>query len=181
MATTVKKLTYADYEKFPDDGNRHQVVEGEEFMTPPPSTDHQTIVANVYSLLRGHVLPRKVGRVYFSPVAVVFGPSDVFEPDVLFVAEGRAGIIKKKNIQGAPDLVVEVTSPSTERMDKGKKLDRYRAEGVREYWIVEPEARQVSVHEFGRRLSVYVEGQSFPSSVVPGLTVRVDDVFLGVG
>lgn len=176
MATTVRKLTYADYEKFPGDGNRHQVIEGEEFMTPPPSTEHQTVVLNVASLLR----ERKEGRVFIAPTAVVLGRHDVFEPDVLFVAEDRAGIVKKKNIQGAPDLVVEVTSPSTAAVDRGKKLEAYRREGVRDYCIVDPDARQVEVHEFGRRLGVFVEGQSFTSSVVPGLAVKVDDVFLGL-
>lgn len=179
VATTVRKLTYADYAKIPADAFRHEIVEGEEFMTPAPNPDHQTAVLNVGGMLRNHAHVAGLGRVFVAPTDVVLSDHDVVQPDVLFIARDRIGIIGPKNIQGAPDLVVEVTSPSTSSFDRGAKRDLHLRTGVREYWIVDLAARTIELHEFGspRRVRVYKEGQSFESTLLPGLTVRVDDVF----
>ena len=181
MVTTARKLTYADYEKFPADGFRHEIIEGEEFMTPAPNPDHQTIVLCIGALLRSHVLLKKLGRVFVAPTDVVLSPHDIVEPDVFFIASEHLPIIGPNNIQGAPDLVVEVLSPSTSGQDKGAKLALYERGGVREYWIVDPAARTVEVREFGspRRTRAYREGQSFESALLPGLTVALSDVFSG--
>lgn len=179
MATTVKKLTYADYEKMPADGFRHEIIEGEEFMTPPPGTDHQTVVLNLAALLRAHVVSHKLGRVFVAPTAVVFSKHDAVEPDVFFISKARASIITSKNIQGAPDLVVEVLSPSTASNDRGPKLATYDRGGVREYWIVDPTAKTVEIREFGnpRRTRAYQDDQSFKSELLSGLTMRLEDIF----
>ncbi len=179
MATTVKKLTYADYEKIPADGFRHEVIEGEEFMTPPPSTDHQTAVGNTFRLISNHVSGGKLGRVFVAPTAVVFSNHDVVEPDVLFVSKRNARIITPKNIQGAPDLVVEVLSPSTAANDRGPKLAMYDKMGVREYWMVDPVAKMIEIHEFRspRRTRSYDGDQSFQSELLPDLAIRLEDIF----
>ena len=138
MATTVRKLTYADYEKIPADGFRHEIIGGEEFMTPAPNLDHQAVLLSIAALLRAHATAQKLGRVYIAPTDVVLSKHDIVEPDVIFVSERRSSILTLKNIQGAPDLVIEVLSPSTQAEDRGPKLALYESSGVAEYWIVDP-------------------------------------------
>jgi Uma2 family endonuclease len=179
MATTVRKLTYADYEKIPADGFRHEIIGREEFMTPAPNLDHQAVLLSIAALLRAHVMSKKLGRVYVAPTDVLLSMNDIVEPDVLFVSEKRVSILTEKNIQGAPDLVIEILSPSTQAEDRGPKLALYERSGVAEYWIVDPPSRTVEIREFGmtRRTRVYKEGQSFESAILPGLMVRLADVF----
>jgi Uma2 family endonuclease len=110
MATTARKLTYADYERMPADGFRHEIIDGEEFLTPAPNLDHQTVVGNTFRLIANHVAARKLGRVFVAPTDVVLSGHDIVEPDVIFVSEKRGSILKEKNIEGAPDLVIEVLS-----------------------------------------------------------------------
>jgi Uma2 family endonuclease len=179
MATSVKKLTYTDFEKIPADGFRHEIIGGEEFMTPAPNLDHQTAVVNLTAILRDHALAHKLGRVFVAPTDVILSQHDIVEPDVVFVSERQSSILTEKNIQGAPVLVVEVLSPSTQAEDRGPKLALYERSGVAEYWIVDPHNRTVEVREFGspRRTRVYKEGQSFESTQLPGLRVKLDDLF----
>ena len=178
-SVAARKLTYADYEKIPADGFRHEIIEGEEFMTPAPNPDHQTAVVRITRLLGNHVEAQKLGRVFVAPTDVILGEHDIVEPDVFFIAEARAGIIGPRNIQGAPELVVEVSSPSTSAFDRGAMLALYDRAGVREYWIVDLSTRTVEIREFGetRRTRTYKEGQAFESALLPGLTVRLDNIF----
>lgn len=179
MATTVRKLTYADYEKIPADGFRHEIIGGEEFMTPAPNLDHQAAVVNLTSILRDHVRTKKLGRVFVAPTDVLLSKHDIVEPDVVYVSESRISILTEKNIQGAPDLVIEVLSPSTQAEDRGPKLALYERSGVAEYWMADPASKTVEIREFGstRRTRVYKEGQSFESALLAGLSVRLSDVF----
>jgi|SRR5579862_3426195 len=179
MATTVKKLTYADYEKIPADGFRHEIIGGEEFMTPAPNLDHQTVVVNLTAILRDYTLAKKLGRVFVAPTDVLLSKHDIVEPDVIFVSEKRLSILTEKNIQGAPDLVIEVLSPSTQAEDRGPKLALYERSGVAEYWIADPTSKTVEIREFGttRRTRVYKEGQAFESVLLAGLSVKLADVF----
>ena len=183
MALTArKKFTYPDFLRFPDDGNRHEVIEGEWITTPPPTTSHQRFSSNLHIRLGGHVEAHGLGVVLAAPVGVVLSRTDVVQPDLLFLSKGRAGLFKKDAIHGAPDLVVEILSPSTTAIDRGRKLALYERSGIREYWIADLAARTVEIHEFGRsrRTRIHAEGQSFESSLFPGLKLRVDDLFAGV-
>jgi Uma2 family endonuclease len=179
MTTAVRKLTYEDFSRIPDDGFRHEIIEGEEFMTPAPVPDHQRVLIRLVRRLAGYVEDRNLGQVFMAPTDVVLSEHDIVEPDLLFIASHRLSIVGSRNIQGAPDLGVEVTSPSTAALDRGPKLELYRRSGIREYWIVDPALRTVEIHEFGspRRTRVYREDQSFASEILPGLTVRVADFF----
>ena len=174
-----KRFTYGDFLRFPDDGNRHEVIEGEWIMTPPPTTDHQKVVSNLHLLRAPRAGKKDGGELLFSPVGVVLTRTDAVQPDLLFLSSRRAGLLRKDAIHGAPDLIVEVLSPSTASLDRGKKLRLYGRAGVREYWIVDPASRTVEVHEFGRarRTRIHPAGQSFGSSVLPGLRLEVDAVF----
>jgi Uma2 family endonuclease len=177
-----KRYTYADFLRFPDDGNRHEILDGLWIMTPPPTTDHQRIIINLIRILDPFIQTRKLGLLLASPVGVVLSQTRVVQPDLLFVAKSRESIVHEDAVHGAPELLIEVLSPSTASLDRGRKLKAYEASGVREYWIVDRDARTVEVHGFGRspKLRVLQTGQSFQSDVLPGLTVRVNEVFRGV-
>lgn len=179
MVTTARKLTYADYEKIPADGFRHEIIEGDEFMTPAPNPHHQTVLFKIARRLGDHAEARKLGRVFVAPTDVVLSDHDIVEPDVFFIVQKRLSIIGLNNIQGAPDLVIEILSPSTTAQDRGPKLALYERAGVLEYWIVDPVAKTLEIREFGspRRMRAYKEGQSFESALLPGLTVEIGDIF----
>lgn len=183
MATAArKKLTYADFAKLPADDSRHEVIDGEEFMTPSPNLDHQAIVSKLVRILGNHVEAANLGHLFAAPTDVLLSRHDIVEPDLVFVSRRRSGILKKKNIQGAPDLVVEVSSPSTAALDRTDKRSLYERSGIREYWIVDLFARTVEIREFGprRRVRIYKEGQAFASSVLPGLQVEVSALFRAI-
>jgi Uma2 family endonuclease len=179
MATNVRKLNYADYEKFPADGFRHELIEGQEFIAPAPEVPHQRVSRKLERILDEHVTRHQLGEVFDAPIDVVFSQEDVVQPDLIFISNSRAGRVTRKNIQGAPDLVIEILSPSTAPVDRGRKLALYGRADVAEYWIVDPDAKTVEVHEFGgpRRRRAYREGQSFESALLPGLTIRLADLF----
>lgn len=179
MSSAARKLTYADYERIPADGLRHEILGGEEIVTPAPTPDHQSVIVNLTALLRSHTKAAGAGRVFVAPIDVVLSENDLVQPDLLFVAETHAHIVGPKNIQGPPDLVVEVLSPTTEAIDRGRKKDLYERSGVREYWMVDPARKAVEVHELAAagRIRSYREGASFESALFPGLTVRLADIF----
>lgn len=179
MDTTARKMTYADYVKIPADGHRHEIIEGEWFMTPAPNLNHQGIVGNVHLTVGTHVVLHKLGRVFVAPTDVVLSEHDVVEPDIVFVSKDRLSILTEPNIQGAPDLVIEVLSPSTAALDRGRKLALYERAGVKECWLVDPSARVIEIHEMGspRRTRIYKEGQTFESALLPGLILEVSAIF----
>src|SRR5262245_18805626 len=106
------RLTYDDFLLFPDDGKRHEIIDGEHYATPSPNTRHQEIVGRLYFAIESHLRQhRGCGRVFVAPLDVVFTRWDVVEPDLLFVADDQSGILTEKNVQGPPALVIEVLSP----------------------------------------------------------------------
>ena len=132
------KFTYEDFLLFPDDGRRHELIEGDHYVTPSPNTKHQRVIVNLGNLLFSFVKARRLGTVLYAPCDVVFSDLDVVEPDILFVSASRQHIITEKNIQGAPDLVIEVLSDSSRRTDELIKKKLYEKYDVSEYWIVDP-------------------------------------------
>jgi Uma2 family endonuclease len=141
-----RRLTYEDFLLFPDDGLRHEIIDGEHYVTACPNTRHQVLLGRLHfeieSYLRQHP---GTGRVFLSPFDVVFTMWDVVEPDLLFVASDRANIVTDKNVQGAPSLVVEILSPSTRKTDEQVKRRLFERSGVDEYWLVDPEFDVVTV------------------------------------
>jgi Uma2 family endonuclease len=138
------KLTYDDFLLFPDDGRRHELIDGEHYVTPCPNLAHQRVLGNLYFLIRAWLEQRPVGQVLLSPFDVVFTRFDVVEPDLLYVSRERAPLIlTQKHFTGAPDIVVEIASPSTRKRDATIKLRLYERSGVAEYWIVDPERKLI--------------------------------------
>lgn len=141
-----RRLTYADFLEFPDDGMRHELIDGVHYVTPSPNLGHQEIVGRLHLALGTFLAGRRhLGRVFLSPLDVVLSDHDVVEPDLLFVAGDQQDILTRANVQGAPALVAEVLSPSTRSRDQGLKRRLFDERGVREYWLVDPEARRVIV------------------------------------
>jgi Uma2 family endonuclease len=179
--TQSKPFTYQDYQNLTEDDHRYQVINGELIMTPSPVPLHQRISRRLTTLLNAHVGQHDLGEVFYAPLDVVLDNYNVFQPDILFVSHKNANVITKKNIQGAPDLVIEILSPSTGYYDLIEKKEAYAKFGTREYWIVDPQKKWVEVFEIrdgdfeskGR----FGAKESFKSAVIPGLEIDLTEVF----
>ncbi len=150
MPTTSQRdtrLTYDDFVRIPDDGKRHEIIDGVHYVTPSPVLRHQQLLGRLHleigKFLEDH---HEVGQVFLSPLDTVFSPWDVVEPDLIFVAADQVEILTEPNIQGAPALVVEILSPGTRRRDLGIKRELFERGGVREYWLVDPKSRELTVY-----------------------------------
>ena len=174
--------TYEDYATMPDDGKRYQIVDGVLFMSPAPSIGHQETVGEIFSYLRDHVKHAKLGKVYISPLDVELSPKTVVQPDVLVLLTAHIERISDKRIIGAPDLVVEVTSPGTTGFDHRQKQDAYAHAGVPEYWIIDPASHTLELlileNAAYRSLGIFEGQQTLPSTVVPGFFVQVEQFFI---
>jgi Uma2 family endonuclease len=140
------KLTYDDYVRFPDDGMRHELIDGEHFVTPSPNRRHQRVGMRLTVSIANWLAEHPVGELFFAPFDVVFTKFDVVEPDLLYVSNERArDWLTDKHALGA-DLVIEIGSPSTARRDETVKLALYQRGGVEEYWFVDPDHDLIRVY-----------------------------------
>ena len=173
-------LTYEDYAKTPDD-ERWELLNGVLVEVASRNTTHQTTTGNLLFHLLTFVKPRALGSVFVAPYDVVLSLHNVLQPDLLFVARDRESIITADNIQGAPSLVVEVTSPSTSTWDREVKRDIYAEHGVGEYWLVDPYACTVSLMALQgnvyREVHTYGERDVLASPTLPGLSLDLRDIF----
>jgi Uma2 family endonuclease len=181
MARIEPTLSYEHLRQTPDDGKRYEILEGELVVTASPNTRHQEIAGNLFGLLR-QAQQRGYGRAYTAPIDVVLHETEAaVVPDLVFVAKERLATVKKEAIRGAPDLLVEILSPTTSKRDLGIKLRQYAKHGVSWYWVVNPEAREIRV--FARRDGSYEEqgtlrpGAKLSSPLFPGIEIDVADVF----
>jgi Uma2 family endonuclease len=183
--STSPKLTYQDLLRLPEDLLRHELIDGEHYVSPAPNLKHQSIVLNLGVILSTFVRAHRLGKVLVAPVDVLFSEIDVVEPDVLFVAAGSAERLRERYVAGAPDLVVEVLSPSSRAIDKIKKRRLYEARGVPEYWIVDPAAELLEVYRTAAdgRLALQATlspdggGDTLETSLMPGLRISLREVF----
>ncbi|MGH7319204.1 MAG: Uma2 family endonuclease [Candidatus Rokuibacteriota bacterium] len=171
-------LTYADYCQLPNDGRRYEVLDGELAVTPAPTPFHQEVVVNLLRVLDDHVRTQRLGKLYVAPIDVVLAPTTVVQPDLVFVPTERLSAISGRGIEGPPDLVVEVLSPTTEAQDRGAKLQLYLRFGVPHYWLIDPESRRLESYErtaSGYRLIAALErSAAFAPTIFPGLAVQLD-------
>ena len=183
MATTTQgavKLTYKDYCATPDD-ERYELLNGNLMMVPAPNRKHQKVLVRLARKLGDFTEAHGLGEVYVAPFDVFLSDTDVVQPDVLFISRAREHTLTEQNVRGAPDLVIEILSPSTADRDLGYKHDLYGRHGVLEYWIVDPIAETVAVHRqrdgrlelaetFGRR-------DTLRTALLEGLQLKLDDIF----
>ncbi|MEX2553507.1 MAG: Uma2 family endonuclease [Actinomycetota bacterium] len=177
-----RRYTYADLATFPDDHLRREIIDGELIVTASPITRHQLAVMNI----SGHLFVYRRehgGQVYPAPLDVFFADDNVVEPDVLFVRADNAERIDKKFIRGAPNLVVEVSSPSTRRLELVRKRELYQRFGVPEYWYVDLEAERVEIYALSEGVypppTLKYPDQELTSSQLPGFAMPVAEA-LGI-
>ena len=178
------KLTYDDFLLFPDDGKRHELIDGEHYVTPSPNTKHQAVSGNIHFVIRSWLEQHPLGRIFYAPFDIVFTRFDVVEPDLLYISNDRAHqILTEKHVTGAPDIVIEIGSPSTRQRDETIKRRLYETSGVDEYWIVDPEIDTIRIfRREGERFAKPVEltreaGDSLTTPLLAGLSIPLERVF----
>lgn len=189
MSIDTKKLTYEEYLSTPEMKQRYEIIDGELIMAPSPIPEHQWVAANLFRTLDPFVRERRIGILLFAPLDIVIrrAPLRTRQPDLLFLNAARSGITQGAQLRGlqllqqVPDLVIEILSPSNYRQGITDKLEDYRAIGVRECWIVSPEAQTVEVMRLSPErievLDIFGTGMPIRSEVLEGLTLSVDEVF----
>ena len=184
-ARSAQRLTYDDFLLFPEDGKRHELIDGVHYVTASPGLGHQELLGRLHLAIGNFLVGRRhLGRVFLSPLDVVLSYYDVVEPDLLFVAGDQQDILTEANVQGPPALVVEILSPSTRRRDEGIKRKLFEAKGIREYWIVDPKALRLTVFrrrgdgQFSR-LAELNAGQALQleTPLLPDFALSIDDLF----
>ena len=179
------KFSYEDYKSLPfSEEKQYELLGGEIIMVPSPRPRHQIISSALEFELRQFVKERELGTVLHAPLDVVLGEGDerdVAQPDILYISTDRVDIIQADEIRGAPDLVIEITSPSTEKYDRGYKRSLYTRSGVREYWIVDPDTETIevlSLTEMGyERFGKFDRTDTLTSSLLAELEIPLADVF----
>ncbi len=177
------KLTYEDYLLIPEDGQRHEILDGEHYVTPAPFLRHQRLSMRLTLKLGPFIVENDLGELLAAPADVILSRYDVVQPDLLFISKQRSGIATGKNIQGAPDLVIEIVSESTRHRDEGIKLELYERLGVDEHWMFYPERRIVKVYRRdGERLVLAAElsagaGDALTTPLLPGLEIPLAEIF----
>lgn len=163
------RLHSADLDDFPDDGMRYELLDGELYVSGAQSKRHQRLSGRLLRLIDDHVAPDDLGEVFFAPVDVWLSDGDRTQPDLVYLSAARLSIYGERMVEGAPDLLVEIASPSTRMVDLVAKRNRFEHNDVREYWIADPDSKTLTILCLtdGR----YVEHHR--SLVLPGLTIDV--------
>ncbi len=175
------KLTYADYARTPE-GERWELLNGELFISSAaPNMSHQSVQSNLGIRLGNFVNDDRLGWVFFSVTDVVLSDHDTVQPDLVFVSRERRNIITDANIQGSPDLVVEILSPSTASHDWRDKFDLYALHEIREYWLVSPELETIwvflLVEGVFEEMGIYGENDTLISPTLEGFSLDANEVF----
>lgn len=174
------KLTFEDYLQTSDD-ERYELFDGALTTMPAPSIAHQHVAMKLGTRLDSFAEEANLGVVFSAPTDVVLTQTDVVQPDLMFISSERAGIVKTANIQGAPDLIVEIRSDSTAERDETLKRQLYEECSVQEYWLVDPEARTITVLLLGEdgyaEAATYTEGHTLTSPMLEGFAADLDEIF----
>jgi len=176
-----ERYTYADYASW-DDDKRYELIDGIAYMMSAPTTAHQTILIQMTRKL-ADFLDDKPCKIFVAPFDVCLngkGDADdtVVQPDILIICDESK--LDEKRCNGAPDMAIEIVSPSTARNDRITKLNKYLEAGVREYWIVDPDSKGVTVHtlENGKYIiSAYEETETISVNILKGCRISLPDIF----
>jgi Uma2 family endonuclease len=177
------KFTYEDFLNFPNDGKRHEIIDGEHYVTPAPITKHQRVSRKLTVALGTYLDQHPAGEVFAAPLDVVFSDLDIVEPDLLYISPERREILSETHVRGAPDLVVEILSPGTRKVDEITKRKLYERFGVREYWVVDPELDAIKVYRrvndaFVRVAELNVEHDNVVTTpLLPEFSVALAEIF----
>jgi Uma2 family endonuclease len=178
------RLTYDDFLLFPDDGQRHELIDGEHYVTPSPNVGHQRILGKLYLAIGTYLEGNPIGEALFAPLDVVISQFDVVEPDLLYLSRERAASVSvPEHIRGVPELVVEIASKSTRKRDQTIKRALYERAGVSEYWTVDPDSEVVRVYcnsadGFGNAIELRRDaGDTLTTTLLPGLVISLERIF----
>jgi Uma2 family endonuclease len=187
MATTSHfdaRLTYDDLVRMPDDGLRHEIIDGVHYVTPSPVPRHQELSGRLHLAIGNYLKDRSdAGRLYYAPLDTIFTRWDVVEPDLLFIAADQLDILTDANVQGAPALVIEILSPGTKARDLGVKRRLFDRGGVREYWIIDPTANTVTIYRragdgsFPVAQSLPDDADAITTPLLPGFSLSLQNLF----
>ena len=172
--------TYEDYLKINDD-NQYEIIGGKLIMVPAPRTMHQRVKGNIFWFLKDYIRKNDLGVILDAPTDVILSETEKPQPDILFVSKERLDIITEQNVQGAPDLVIEILSPSTAKYDRTEKSRAYYNHGVKEYWIVDPDIMCIEIFVSGESnwnlYKAFSINDVLTSSVLVAFYVEVKELF----
>jgi Uma2 family endonuclease len=177
------RMTYRDLLKLPDDGLRHELIDGVHFVTPSPVSRHQLVLGNLHRIIGPHVHARQCGVALFAPYDIVFSQYDVVEPDLVYFSMDRyREVVTEKNAQGPPNLAVEILSPTTRSRDEVLKRRLYERTGVDEYWIVDTKQERVAIYrmkdrQYARTDVAREEAAGLSTPLLPDLVISLGDLF----
>jgi Uma2 family endonuclease len=183
MARPQVRFTYEDYRQLPDDGKRYEVLDGELVVSAAPNRRHQQLSKRLqYELYRHVEIDHQLGEVYDAPFDVILADDTIVEPDLIFVSQERKDLFSERGLDGAPDLVVEILSPSTRSRDRGAKRAIYARFGVRELWLVDPETCTIDLHHLSEGdlalARTFGRDETLVSCVLPELRLDLTPVFV---
>ena len=176
-------LTYEDYLRLPNDDRRYEILEGELFVSPAPNTKHQIVSMNLAAILHEYARKHKWGRVMIAPTDVILSQTHVVQPDLLFISSPRRKILTEKNVQGAPDLIVEILSEFTEDQDRTLKMQIYARHSVKEYWLIDPDRETLEVYELDaesrlfRQRAIHRRDEAFQPTLFPQLELKLIELW----
>jgi Uma2 family endonuclease len=182
LTTTEDKWTYERYLRETAEGEYFTIIAGEKIASPSPTSFHQDVLGNLYTLLRAWARQHKAGKVKLAPSDVILASDEVTQPDLCVVLTQHLDCLTEKNLRGAPDLVIEILSPGSVRLDREKKRALYARHGIPEYWIVSPGERTVEVFRLqGQQYetaALLEKSDTLQSPLLPGFTCAVKDIFI---
>ena len=173
----VKKLTYQDYLKIPEDNLRHEIIDGEHFVTPSPMTNHQDVSAQLFFIIFQWIKKHNPGKLLAAPFDVILSRNNIVVTDIIYISKAHLSVVTEKNIQGAPDFIIEILSPSTSKRDLGIKKNIYETSGVEHYWIVDPDQKTIQTFHLENSryvlLSAFNLREPLTSSLFPRLSISM--------
>lgn len=175
-----KKYAYEDYLKTPRD-KRYELINGELLMTPSPTPYHQRVSRKLEFILEGFITKNNSGEIFYAPCDVYLDNENVVQPDILFISQDRLNIIGDKNIQGEPNIAIEIISENSVYRDMVQKKRLYARFGVKEYWIVIPEEKEVEVYILKDKAyqlyKTYTKADILESPALKGLKIVLKEIF----
>jgi len=180
-STTHRKMEAGEFFQLPEGPPYFELINGELFMSPSPGRRHQEIATNLTGILWSYLKANPIGKVFSAPSDVLLSPELVLEPDLYFVSKNRLDILSDRGVDGAPDLVVEILSPSTASLDRGAKKEAYAQAGVKEMWVICPEREVLFFYDFSQEIenpvaTIPADG-TLSSNLISGLELPLKDVF----
>jgi len=175
------KFTIEDYFALPEDGKQYEILDGELRMSPSPNAKHQTVLLNLATILKQYAEQHGTGKIFVAPFDIILSNYNVVQPDILFISKDNYAILTSDNIQGVPDLMIEILSPASMNHDRNIKRKIYARFGLPEYWLVHPEKKYLQILRLQagtlRQVAEFKANEVLTSPVFPGLEIKMSDVF----